>query len=936
MYRKSKSMFGKLLLLLLTLCCAIVLLFGLAACSETKGIASAVINDNGELVITYTDGTSDNLGVVVGKDGEDGKDGQDGAPGKDGVDGEDGKDGQDGAPGKDGVDGEDGKDGADGRGISKVEFSADGTKLVITYTDNTTQEIAIPAYGTQCSHENVEYLVFEEHTSDKEGTYLRVCTDCGHAVIEHSSRHEYGDVKVVPPTCTTEGYTGKTCTICGHAADKTDIKEPLGHDWSDEHYVVEDGRTICEDGGMYVRVCSRCDLVDSRVTAAIGHRCEDWAVSTTPTAKNAGELTGTCENCGTQQKKTLPAFDSNEGKEFYTYTVTQEKEFCTDEGKGTYSFEIDGQSFSFEVTIAGSEHTLNGKKQSEWLNASEGAYSVDITGIKEFPDDHATCTEHGKGYYMCEECGEMVYVVTYKEHTVEEWSDKMGEEATCEAAGKQIGHCSVCDTEVERDVPALGHSYTYKFVKESDNTFTLIGTCTRDGSHVTTEKGLTGVKEESTPATCTQEGLIVYTYVKDGVELTIEETIPKKPHTLNGNPATNYANSDKEGAYDATVEGIIEFKGEEASCANGGTYGKGYYICEECGEMVFVNTYRSHVYAPETFEVTKEPTCTVKGEQKGHCTVCDAEIIEEISALGHDENWEFVANEDGTSFTLTVTCNRCQTQISQDTNITNVKKVVTKEATCSEEGEIVYTYTKDGKTVSVTAVVPKIAHTLNGKLATEWENADNCYDADMEGIFEFADDKATCENHGKGYYICEDCGEMVFVETFRGHSYDTSEIKTSATCTEDGVREFTCSTCGGTYTEKIPAKGHDYVVVGSPTLPTDSTSGQVVIECSREDCETTHTITLPALTDSSYKKQVIVEAACNKEGLIRYTYEYKVGEKVEYTFTFDIVVDMSNHEQSEDGKIYTWIVDGVKYTGYICETCDKMIVTKTEKVEDAA
>ncbi len=495
MYRKSKSMFGKLLLLLLTLCCAIVLLFGLAACSETKGIASAVINDNGELVITYTDGTSDNLGVVVGKDGEDGKDGQDGAPGKDGVDGEDGKDGQDGAPGKDGVDGEDGKDGADGRGISKVEFSADGTKLVITYTDNTTQEIAIPAYGTQCSHENVEYLVFEEHTSDKEGTYLRVCTDCGHAVIEHSSRHEYGDVKVVPPTCTTEGYTGKTCTICGHAADKTDIKEPLGHDWSDEHYVVEDGRTICEDGGMYVRVCSRCDLVDSRVTAAIGHRCEDWAVSTTPTAKNAGELTGTCENCGTQQKKTLPAFDSNEGKEFYTYTVTQEKEFCTDEGKGTYSFEIDGQSFSFEVTIAGSEHTLNGKKQSEWLNASENAYSVDITGIKEFPDDHATCTEHGKGYYMCEECGEMVYVVTYKEHTVEEWSDKTDEEATCEADGKQIGHCSVCDTEVERDVPALGHSYTYKFVKESDNTFTLIGTCTRDGSHVTTEKGLTGVKE---------------------------------------------------------------------------------------------------------------------------------------------------------------------------------------------------------------------------------------------------------------------------------------------------------------------------------------------------------------------------------------------------------------------------------------------------------
>ena len=133
MYRKSKSMFGKLLLLLLTLCCAIVLLFGLAACSETKGIASAVINDNGELVITYTDGTSDNLGVVVGEKGDKGEQGEQGPQGD---------------KGEQGPQGDKGEQGEDGRGISKVEFSADGTKLVITYTDNTTQEIAIPAYGT--------------------------------------------------------------------------------------------------------------------------------------------------------------------------------------------------------------------------------------------------------------------------------------------------------------------------------------------------------------------------------------------------------------------------------------------------------------------------------------------------------------------------------------------------------------------------------------------------------------------------------------------------------------------------------------------------------------------------------------------------------------------------------------------------------------------
>lgn len=40
------------------------------------------------------------------------------------------------------------------------------------------------------------------------------------------------------------------------------------------------------------------------------------------------------------------------------------------------------------------------------------------------------------------------------------------------------------------------------------------------------------------------------------------------------------------------------------------------------------------------------------------------------------------------------------------------------------------------------------------------------------------------------------------------HSY-TSKITKEATCTEKGVKTFTCS-CGATYTEDIPAKGHNY------------------------------------------------------------------------------------------------------------------------------
>ena len=38
-------------------------------------IVSTTINENGELIITYSNNTTKNLGVVVGKDGIDGKDG---------------------------------------------------------------------------------------------------------------------------------------------------------------------------------------------------------------------------------------------------------------------------------------------------------------------------------------------------------------------------------------------------------------------------------------------------------------------------------------------------------------------------------------------------------------------------------------------------------------------------------------------------------------------------------------------------------------------------------------------------------------------------------------------------------------------------------------------------------------------------------------------
>ena len=111
------------------------------------GISNVNINAEGELVLTFSDNQTINLGRIVGKDGKDGTNGIDGINGKDGADGakgekgdkgdmgEKGEDGKDGINGTDGKDGTNGVNGKDGIGIKNVTVSDDGTLTVILDND---------------------------------------------------------------------------------------------------------------------------------------------------------------------------------------------------------------------------------------------------------------------------------------------------------------------------------------------------------------------------------------------------------------------------------------------------------------------------------------------------------------------------------------------------------------------------------------------------------------------------------------------------------------------------------------------------------------------------------------------------------------------------------------------------------------------------------
>ena len=49
-----------------------------------KSVVSASLNEKGELILTYSDKTTQNVGVVKGEDGKDGQDGKDGLNGENG------------------------------------------------------------------------------------------------------------------------------------------------------------------------------------------------------------------------------------------------------------------------------------------------------------------------------------------------------------------------------------------------------------------------------------------------------------------------------------------------------------------------------------------------------------------------------------------------------------------------------------------------------------------------------------------------------------------------------------------------------------------------------------------------------------------------------------------------------------------------------------
>ena len=213
--------------------------------------------------------------------------------------------------------------------------------------------------------------------------------------------------------------------------------------------------------------------------------------------------------------------------------------------------------------------------------------------------------------------------------------------------------------------------------------------------------------------------------------------------------------------------------------------------------------------------VTKEPTCTEKGEKTYTCTVCDKTKKEEVAASGHtfSDEWE----SDETYHWHPSTCghdivsgkakhngNPCTVcgYESIPEHKHSLEHRAAKSVTCTENGNIEYwecsgchKYFSDEQGETEITDKNSVIIVTEGHTWGKWETVK----------------QATCTEDGKKERCCASCTAKEYeIIPALNHSYGEWQTIKEPTCTEEGKKERICSRCSHSETETLPVIAHTY------------------------------------------------------------------------------------------------------------------------------
>lgn len=313
---------------------------------------------------------------------------------------------------------------------------------------------------------------------------------------------------------------------------------------------------------------------------------------------------------------------------------------------------------------------------------------------------------------------------------------------------------------------------------------------TEDGASLGTETVKEGQSPASVPALPTKDpdaaGHYSYAWDTDPTTATIsaDTTFTAKLTTTPHNPQTMDSN-----IVDATC-GKDGSKTVTTSCSD-----CGYVISVE--NNVVIPATKNHTPAAAVKENVKPATCETAETYDSvvYCSVCGQEIsrtqMTGEAALGH--KWGEWKHDDSTAKAESKHTRTCANDATHtDSAACNFTSQVTQNQTADQPEITTYTckdcgysYTEETK--------PALGHTHNyGAPVADYTSGE----AFVEG--KDYTHTATCTGEGT-------CSQPTKTDKC---TFDNGVETKAATCTEDGVKTFTCTECGGTYTVAIPATGH--------------------------------------------------------------------------------------------------------------------------------
>ena len=266
----------------------------------------------------------------------------------------------------------------------------------------------------------------------------------------------------------------------------------------------------------------------------------------------------------------------------------------------------------------------------------------------------------------------------------------------------------------------------------------------------------------------------------------------------------------------------------------------------------------------------QDPTCTATGWWAYEtCSRCDYTTYQEIPASGHKYG-DLVASKPATCTATGMRahyqCADCKKYFDESKNATTTDALkiplaahrygdftVDKQPTCTENGSKSKYCTVCNKQADV-KVIPATGHTPVIDAAV----APTCTQTGL-----------TLGKH------CSVCNAVLVKQTTvpaLEHQWNDGAVTRKPTCTEEGVKTFTCSQCHNTKTEPIPALDHDWGEWEVKTPATEETEGKKTRTCKRDSTHT-ETQSIPKLNHThnmEYHPAVDADCGTGRDGNIEY------------------------------------------------------------------